>query len=117
MGHLSAVDMKETGEEIGMSLETILSWHLSGNHYPPVSQLFIPVAIKAIELALDEDYDTLLDLAEIIGKPAGGFRKSKMTVSEVMNGLHLWDFLGPDNNVAWEDRQEADPRDPIPNEW
>jgi len=44
-----------------IDLDTKLSWHLEGNHYPPISKLFIPVAKQAILLANNGDWDAILE--------------------------------------------------------
>ena len=69
--------------EAPLTLEEKLSWHLSGNHYPPVDDLFIPVCAKAIELANQGDYDAVLHY------PNGLVR----TVRHCIEGLHLEYFL------------------------
>lgn len=66
-----------------LTLEQKLSWHLTGNHYPPVDEAFIPVCIQAIQLANDGDYDSELMY------PNGLVR----TVRHCIDGLHLEYFL------------------------
>lgn len=34
-----------------LGLRAKMEWHLVSNHYPPVNESFIPIAIEAIELA------------------------------------------------------------------
>jgi hypothetical protein len=53
MGNLSAIAM--TDEELGLSLEQQISWHLTSNHYPPVPTSMVPVCIEAID-AVNEGY-------------------------------------------------------------
>jgi hypothetical protein len=66
-----------------LSLEDKLSWHLTGNHYPPVNEQFIPICIQAIKLANEGDYDSELVY------PNGLVR----TVRHCIEGLHLEFFL------------------------
>ena len=47
MGTLSAMAM--TDEELGLTLEQQIGWHLQSNHYPPVPASMIPVCIEAID--------------------------------------------------------------------
>ena len=58
MGRMTAMDIATTD----VSLEQQLSWHLSGNHYPPIPQVMIPVCIEAIDAYWEEDYDRLIQL-------------------------------------------------------
>jgi hypothetical protein len=68
--------------------------HLQHNHFPPIRAEWIPIAEAAIDLATtvaarggsefgfdDSDLDDLLPNGQ--GK----------TTREVMDGLHLWDFV------------------------
>jgi hypothetical protein len=77
---------KKTAEEIAeapLTLEAKLSWHLSGNHYPPVHEDFIPVCVEAITKANQGDWDSILSY------PNGRER----SVSHTVEGLHLEAFL------------------------
>jgi len=67
-----------------------MEYHLHDNHYPPISRSFAPVAIRAIELATDGEYATMLDL------PNG----NKATVAQTIEALDLQWFV-----------QESDPDD------
>lgn len=61
MGRMYAEGIKETE----VSLEQQLSWHFSGNCYPPIPQMMIPVAVAAINAIVDyEDRDLMIDLPE-----------------------------------------------------
>jgi hypothetical protein len=64
-------------------LTTAVSWHLRSNHYPPIHDDFVPVALKAIYLAGEGEYDAELEY------PNGLVR----TVAHTIEGLHLSAFL------------------------
>lgn len=66
-----------------LSIEDKLSWHLVGNHYPPVDEAFIPVCIEAIDHARMGNWDTVLEY------PNGLQR----TVRHCIDGLHLELFV------------------------
>lgn len=66
-----------------LSLEAKLSWHLQGNHYPPIDEAFIPVAVQAIECANTNNWDTLIDM------PNGLSR----TASFIVENMHLEPFV------------------------
>lgn len=84
MGTLQAMEMAAHAPQ-----EVALHWHLTSNHYPPVSPQFIEPAKKAIELAVrgwEEDeslWDTEIEL------PNGNI----VTVLQVIEGLHLDAFV------------------------
>lgn len=61
MGALQALAITETD----LSLEQQLSWHLSGNHYPPIPQVMIPVCIQAIDAVIEQDADRLIPLPKM----------------------------------------------------
>ena len=70
-------------EATELSFEQRLEWHLSSNHYPPIHKVFVSIAIKAIDHALDEEWDEEIEL------PNG----KKLQVSEIVDGLHLEPFI------------------------
>jgi hypothetical protein len=65
-----------------ISLEDQLSWHLSSNHFPPVHEVFIPVAIAAIDAANEGDWDRVIEFPE-------GAEKDEAPTHEIVEGLHL----------------------------
>ena len=68
--------------EVG-TREQVLSWHLTSNHYPPVSLDFIGVAGQAIE-DVDSGYP-----GNLILMPNG----RTLTAGQIVEGLHLEQFL------------------------
>jgi hypothetical protein len=79
MGYRIGLDIAESS----LDLTAKMSWHLQGNHYPPVDDSFIPVAVEAIEQANTNNWDEVLLL------PNGLER----TVAFVIEGLHLQPFV------------------------
>lgn len=69
--------------EANLDLDAKLSWHLEGNHYPPIDKLFIPIAKQAIEHANNNEWDFVLTY------PNGLQRTVEFTVEN----LHLDWFL------------------------
>jgi hypothetical protein len=51
MGYTQATEMANL-----MDLELGIRWQLLHNHYPPVPNVMIPIAVRAIELFRDEQY-------------------------------------------------------------
>jgi len=66
-----------------LSRHEALRWHLQYNHYPPVSEVFIPVAEEAIDRGNQEDWDYIIEI------PNG----CRLTVAQIIEGLHLEPFL------------------------
>ena len=61
MGSMTATAIAETE----LTLEQQLSWHLRGNHYPPIPQDMIPVCIEAIDAYWEDDTDRLIPLPKM----------------------------------------------------
>lgn len=78
MGYPSAVEMRQY-----LSEEQALVWHLSHNHYPPISLAFLPVIQKALAAALRREFHVELVL------PNGRV----VSVSTVIEEVHLEAFL------------------------
>ena len=83
MGSLQASEFSNLVEQGSIQLDQALTWHLRGNHYPPVHLDFLAPAKKAIELANENDWTTEIQL------PNG----KVLTVSEIVRGLHLDSFI------------------------
>ena len=64
MGRLGAESMKEVADDMGISLRQQLSWHLTGNHYPPVPTSMIEPCIQAIEAVRENDFEREIVLPE-----------------------------------------------------
>lgn len=89
MGNLQAREMASLAD-----LTTAVTWHLRSNHYPPIHTDFVPVALKAIELANEGEYDAELTY------PNGLVR----TVAHTVEGLHLDAYI--DSDYEGEDYYE-----------
>ena len=77
-----------------LALRQAVSIQLQGNHYPPIHSDWIDVAIKAIKtVKADPEGDNGWDDLEIPERFVKGDKK-RISVSDVMQGLHLWDLVG-----------------------
>jgi hypothetical protein len=83
MGALGAQGMAGAVNDGQLGLRQALSWHLSSNHYPPINAVFIPTALRAIELGNDEEWDVEIEMPNGITKTAGS----------IIEELHLDAFL------------------------
>ena len=61
MGMNTAIDL---AENIDLSLEDAIGYHLQGNHYPPVPLSMVQPCIDAINAAYDEDYDLMIEMPQ-----------------------------------------------------
>lgn len=75
-----------------LSRSQSLSHHLSYNHYPPVDLRWVPICEKAIDLAVEGSYEVAegYDIDDSVLRVEVGQGK---TAGEVLDGLHLWDFV------------------------
>lgn len=83
MGSLQASEFSNLVEQGSIELEQALTWHLRGNHYPPIHVDFVAPAKQAIELANEGDWKTEITL------PNGRVK----TVGQIIEGLHLDSFI------------------------
>jgi hypothetical protein len=86
MGHNLAADLASNPD---LTLERSLSYHLTGNHYPPVPLSMVDPCIAAINAAKAREWGKLIDL------PAGiKWRgKNQAPVSALIEGHHLECFI------------------------
>ena len=89
MGSMSLEGMREAGKGMGFSEDTVLSWHLSGNCYPPITEFF-DVAKAAIIAARDGDWDATINIAEIMGNDK---YNTAAPVWKIIEGWHLESFI------------------------
>jgi len=75
MGKIYAEGIVETD----ISLEQQIRWHLKANHYPPVHESFVDVAIQAIHAVNACEGNTIIKMPNGIEKSAYG----------IVDGLHL----------------------------
>lgn len=80
---MNANEISQLIADSPLSLEEKLSWHLTGVHFPPITEEFIPVAKSAIELAKNGEWYTILEYPN-------GLRKN---VYYTIEGMHLHFFL------------------------
>ena len=96
MGMNTALDL---AENIDISLEQAIGYHLTGNHYPPVPLSMVPVCIEAID-AYHED-----DAMREISMPTGVMYKGRMTAPAwaIIEQHHLDAWLPQDEYYGEED--------------
>lgn len=83
MGYLAAADMAAHAD-----IKVAVEWHLRSNLSPPVSLVFLPVALASIELCRDGCGEDEMEL------PNGRV----LTASNIVSQLHLEAFVDAYNN-------------------
>jgi hypothetical protein len=63
--------------------DQLIKVHLQCNHYPPIPLSFVPVAKKAIKMAIKGCWDKTIKMPN----------KRKMNVAELVEAMHLETFL------------------------
>lgn len=90
MGLTQAMGMAEQVGEGNIRRRAALTWHLTANHYPPIPEDMVNVALAAIE-ALEEG-----DPSRYIALPDGITHRrysEGVPASEVVDALHLEAFI------------------------
>ena len=91
MGHLAAIDMVEHAGH-----RQALVWHLTSNHYPPISAELVPFAERAIELAQEERWDEVVEIT-FRGNPEARLTDARTgaeaTAGDLVESWHLDAFL------------------------
>lgn len=89
MGAMSILGMIETTEMLGTNRRAVLEWHVLYNHYPPPPHSVVDIAEVAIEHAMDEELDAVIQFSDFDEK----FGNKSMRVGDIMEKLHLWEFI------------------------
>lgn len=83
MGSLQAAEMAEM-----LSIDDALTWHLRGNHYPPIPLTMLEPCKEAIQAGLEEDWDREIDLPE--GVMYKGLTTAPAWAMIEQHHLHPW---------------------------
>lgn len=95
MGSTQARDIAQDVKDAGLTMANALALHLYANHYPPVSSVFIDIAVEAIEKANAGEFWFVQTY------PNG----LKRTVRQTFAGLHLEAFIEPQVMSVHEEAQ------------
>jgi hypothetical protein len=98
MGTNFATDL---AENIDISLEQAIGYHLQGNHYPPVPLSMVPVCIQAIDFAHEDLWDETIEMPD--GISYKGLTAAPVWAIIEQHHLHAWlpqedDFYGEEDN-------------------
>lgn len=92
MGRANLEGMLEMANDSSVAFpnkDSILSWHLRSNHYPPVPLSMLPVCKEAIDKANDGLWDEMVDLPKGITWRDNDYAP----VREIIEAHHLDAFL------------------------
>ena len=64
-------------------LETVITWHIANNFYPPLPGAAVECGVKAVELCNDGDYE------EPVLLPSG----RTLPAQDIVDDLKLWDLV------------------------
>ena len=89
MGYNTALDF---AENLDITLEQAIGYHLRGNHYPPVPLSMVQPCIDAIDAYYEEDFNKEIEM------PEGVFYKGKTTApARAIIEQHHLDAWLPEN--------------------
>jgi hypothetical protein len=63
MGRLTASEIAQTE----LTLEDQITWHLQGNHFPPIPKTMVQPCIEAIDAYNEDNPERLISLPEGVG--------------------------------------------------
>ena len=84
----------------------LLKWHLTDNHVPPVPLDWLPIC----EEILSEFPDTAEEAEEYLSSEIDSpmwCSNAAMSVRDVVNGLHLWEFLQTSNTGEQDESEDS----------
>lgn len=76
-----------------VGIDLALTWHLCFNHFPPISDVFVPTAQRAIDLANEGQWEEMITMPNGVTLPAG----------MIVEQLHLQPFLDDDEDDVTDD--------------
>lgn len=98
MGTVQAMEMAERAPR-----DVALHWHLTSNHFPPVSPQMIEPAKEAIDRAVRA---TILEDEELWQSTLELPNGNTVTVEQIVEGLHLNEFIQHDIEAAFAEEDE-----------
>ena len=95
MGSLQAAEMAEMTD-----LRQGVTWHLRGNHYPPIPLEMVEPCIEAMYAYAEGDSHQRIPLPE----PITWKGQHEAPAVEIIEAHHLWDFTAKvvDGELGWE---------------
>lgn len=93
MGSTQAIGMADAVDEGLLSLYSAMDWHIKYNHYPPPrnADQVVDMCVDIVRMASEGDYGTIVP-----GDYVDGARTDAVDIRDIMDALHLWDFVNAD---------------------
>lgn len=98
MGYIGALGMAQAAP-----LKIGITWHLRSNHYPPHPEFMVPVAVRAVQLAVAGKLDTPVllpagvEYRHAVRKQNGQLKlwrgRQYARVSDIVESMHLEAFV------------------------
>lgn len=85
MGRLTATEIAETE----LTLEDQITWHLRGNHFPPIPKSMVKPCIEAIQAANEGNWDRMIGLPDGVGYKG----LTAAPVSAIVEAHHLESWI------------------------
>jgi hypothetical protein len=99
MGNLQASEMAALVRTGGTTLRAAVWWNLKANHYPPLPDSMIEVAMRAIKKARNGEWGARVRLPNDVTFRDG---KRLITVAQAVESLHLDDLIeGEEEEGQW----------------
>jgi len=89
MGYMAARDMAAVGDDLGVSLEQQIGWHLTVNHFPPPPKSMVKPCVRAVKLYGRGEQDREVDLPS----PVTWRTRSSAPAWALVRDFHLEPFL------------------------
>ena len=83
MGSLQAAEMAEM-----LSMKDAITWHLQGNHFPPVPLSMVEPCIEAIQNALEGNWYKPVELPKSVSYKGSSHAPSSAIIEQ--HHLHPW---------------------------
>lgn len=88
-------DALENNEEVPYTLEDIMTWHLTSNHYPPADPAWIPICLEIVDKLRNHDaqWTDTIEVPRPYYIPESQWQPELFTYETVVEALHLDHFL------------------------
>lgn len=85
----------EIGEEPSPTLEEIMHWHLTYNHYPAADPTWIPICLEVVDKLRNQDgkWDDTIEIPRPYYIPESQWKPENFTYEAVVEAFHLDHFF------------------------
>ena len=85
----------ENNEEPPYTLEDIMSWHLTGNHYPPADPKWIPICLEVVDKLRNHNaqWTDTVEIPRPYYIPESHWKPESFTYEHIVEAFHLDHFF------------------------